>query len=49
MSSLLTEFLNPISLEIISRKDSIEKNKYEKNMESLKFGKSERGMMIKAK
>ena len=49
MSSLLTEFLNPISHEIISWKESIEKNKYEKNMESLKFGKSEKGMMIKAK
>ena len=27
MSSLLTEFLNPISIEKISRKDNIEKNK----------------------
>ena len=40
MSSLLTEFLNPISIEIIPRKDNIEKNKYKRTMQSLEFGKS---------
>ena len=40
MSSLVTEFLNPISIEIISRKDNIEKNKYKRTMQSLEFGKS---------
>lgn len=40
MSSLLREFLNPISIEIISRKDNIEKNKYKRTMQSLEFGNS---------